>query len=705
MVLGITAGFSQNWINLELPELSGLTNGETVVIPVTATDVIMPNEMSSFYIYVEWDDAVLDFVSAELSPEMIVNLGMWNILFGTGNASDEGIETCVGGWLNTVNGSTFSMLPGDVFFNITATYVGDGSEVLGVGATELNFQFEAKDVGGKLTKGMTEIIDADFVLFDLIYDVPAGSVNIPSGPTETMWTGAVNNNWFEAGNWNPLAVPGAGDDVVIANVSAKAPFPTISGSAATGALTLMPGAQLNIAALADLTTHGLFTNGGTFVIESNGITNPGIGESGSYIDLGGIAPGGAWEFQRDITNSTPYGTPVGWHFISSPLPAGEFTSDDLYYYYVNWFNNVTQQYVPIEGDPVIPCTPATTVANGLMEGWSIKYDDQYAGLCAGGVDDWVVNMMGTSFNTGAQAAAFGPLWGLMGNPYPSAIDPDLVGWPVGLNTNTAYMWDGSANSWVLGANGLGQNIPPAQGFFVDGLAGGTFALTGAERIHDTFQWWMKSSSDLLKLHATVEGADNYADAYIRFNQASTTGLDKQWDATKRYAGAVTPELYTTTGGLELALNTQPETDMVPMSFVCGTAGTYTIEAIETGTFAYVVLEDLVSGEQTNLLEDAYTFDYTNVEEVRNFIVHFALLGVGELNANNVKIWALENNIIVNVAANVTGEIAVYNMMGQEIIRTEIESVETQIPVSDVNVNYVVKVISDNNAVTGKVYVK
>ena len=55
--------------------------------------------------------------------------------------------------------------------------------------------------------------------------------------------------------------------------------------------------------------------------------------------------------------------------------------------------------------------------------------------------------------------------------------------------------------------------------------------------------------------------------------------------------------------------------------------------------------------------------------------------------------------------NVTGDMVVYNMMGQEVIRTDIVSVETQIPVSDVNTYYVVKVISDSNAVTGKVYIK
>ena len=83
MVLVYSAGYSQPWINLDLPDLTGVTNGETVIIPITATDVIMPNELSSFYIYVEWDDAVLDYVDAALSPEMAANIGPLAFIFLT----------------------------------------------------------------------------------------------------------------------------------------------------------------------------------------------------------------------------------------------------------------------------------------------------------------------------------------------------------------------------------------------------------------------------------------------------------------------------------------------------------------------------------------------------------------------------------------------------------------------------------------------
>jgi PKD repeat protein len=518
----------------------------------------------------------------------------------------------------------------------------------------------------------------------------------------TDWTGDVDEDWDNAGNWHN-GLPDASLNATIPDVSEKAPFPVIYGTATTGALYIANSAQLTVAPGGDLTTTGLFTNNGTFVIESNGIVNPGLGESGSFIDMVGVFGGGVFEFQRDIRNVTPFGAQNGWHLISSPLPSGEFTSDDLYYYYLNWFDNTTQLYVHHAG--TIPCTPAPLLQNNLMEGWSIKYDNQYGAICAGGVEDEVINMIGTSFNTGVQSAGFGAGWDLLGNPYPNAIDPDLIGWAAGLNTNTVYMWDGGAGGWVLGAFGLGNNIPPAQGFFVEGATAGTFAFTGGERIHDPFQWWWKGSSDLLRLRATVQGADNYDDAYIRFNNVSTTGLDKEWDANKMFAGIPeTPQIYTTTGGLELALNTQPAVEMVPMAFTCETSGTYTIEAIETGSFTNVVLEDLLTGIQTDLLAGSYTFEHVAGADPDRFFVHFTPLGTPELSANSIDIWSNDHKIYVQ-APEINGDIVVFNMMGQEVIRAEIEPGLNILPVSDVNTYYVVRVVSNNVTRTGKVYVK
>ena len=65
-------GFSQaGTMTLGLPQLTGVAPGATIQIPVTVDDVVpagLEARVGSFFIYVMWDDDVLSYVSATLSP-------------------------------------------------------------------------------------------------------------------------------------------------------------------------------------------------------------------------------------------------------------------------------------------------------------------------------------------------------------------------------------------------------------------------------------------------------------------------------------------------------------------------------------------------------------------------------------------------------------------------------------------------------------
>ncbi|MBN2175838.1 MAG: T9SS type A sorting domain-containing protein [Bacteroidales bacterium] len=593
------------------------------------------------------------------------------------------------------------------FFDLKFTYLGGDIEITWQNDNPVLEPAPGGLAGGKLLSVETEMSAPPPPAVGVFYVLTTIDITTGGG-IDYMWVGGTpgfETDWFTATNWLPVGVPTEADNVEFPGTKAG---PCILSGSATVTNLLISGGSLTIADMSDLTVNGTFQNDGTFVIASNGIAVPGGGESGSFIDMMGVSGTGIFEFQRDITNSTPLGSQVGWHFISSPLPAGEFTSNDLIQFYLNRWDPIAQLYSPVVG--AVPCVPAPPVANGLMEGWSIKHDQLFPAYCAVPVDP-VINMIGTSFNSGPQGPfALFPGWNLAGNPYPSAINPDFIAYPAGLTTNTVYMWDGwSSSTWVLGFVGSGLNIPPAQGFFVEASASdnlnflGTTGV-GGERIHDPFQWWWKDASDFLKLQVTVEGRTNADFTYIRFNDVSTPGLDKEWDANKLYAGIdATPQIWTMSEGLELALNTQPAVDMVPMSFSCGTAGTYTIEAIETGTFENVVLEDLVTYEQTDLLSGSYTFEYSDVNEVHPFMVHFTPLGTIEYEANSIRIWASDNQ--VNVVVPNTGTIVVYNMMGQEVTSKDADPGLNTLPVNDVNTYYIVQVVTESNAKTGKVFIK
>ena len=104
------------------------------------------------------------------------------------------------------------------------------------------------------------------------------------------------------------------------------------------------------------------------------------------------------------------------------------------------------------------------------------------------------------------------------------------------------------------------------------------------------------------------------------------------------------------------------------------------------------------------MTSSYTFSYTVNDDADRFFVHFTPLGIGEDLAASINIWSNDHKIYVQAPA-INGDIVVFNMMGQEVVRTEIEPGLNTIPVNDRNSYYVVKVVSSDVARTGKVYVK
>jgi len=536
-------------------------------------------------------------------------------------------------------------------------------------------------------------------------------MNIPAEAATNMWTGAVDNDWFNAGNWSEGVVPTT-EDVVI-DVTTKGNPVIFGGNATTGALTVMPGAGIQIDPQAGLTTNGLFTNDGDLIIASDA-----GGYSGSFIDLGGLAGSGTFMMDRIITCSMDGdpnnpAEPIGWHYISAPIDG--VSTDDMLDYYVNQWDETTSMWMNYAGtQPCIPYAPAETLDG--MGAWSVKYDQNWSSYgCPQTVNGDVVMYSGpftdlhtgpysstATFTTGAYEG-----WNMFGNPYPSGLDltDGTFAWDPSVAASGYALYDGCPGNYLYYSDALGSySMPVGNAFFVEYSAAGTFDLTGAERAHDPDFYYKEEVTSLLTLEAIGQGDADIL--HVRFMEEAQAGFAADGDFHKLFSTAEElPQIYTTAGADQLAINALPATEMVPMGFTSVTSGEYTISAIETSEFAEVYLQDLVTGEVTNLLSSPHTFDYVTGEDANRFIIHFAPVGINQISNATVNIWSLENNIMVNVPSNVSGEIAVYNMMGQQVVRTEIAGTETQIKVSDVNTNYVVKVISESNTVTGKVYVK
>ena len=84
-----------------------------------------------------------------------------------------------------------------------------------------------------------------------------------------QWTGSVNTDWANAGNWCNGAAPGATTNVVIAAGATN--MPSIISSVSCNSLTINAGATVTISNAGTLNIAGTLTNNGTFT--DNGTTN------------------------------------------------------------------------------------------------------------------------------------------------------------------------------------------------------------------------------------------------------------------------------------------------------------------------------------------------------------------------------------------------------------------------------------------------
>jgi hypothetical protein len=536
-----------------------------------------------------------------------------------------------------------------------------------------------------------------------VYENDLMTLALSCGPTDNNWTGAVDNDWFNPGNWSMNVVP-TNEDVVIPDVGTKAPFPVIfTGSATTGAITISPMASLEIAPTGDLTANGLVTNDGDLLITSDA-----TGFSGSFIDNAGVAGTGMFYFTRNITNSSPKFNPTGWHYLSSPVNG--FDTWDLFDYYVNAWNEPGDAWVHVEGASPF-CIPGPQIAMGDLDAWSVKYDMNYTCAAVNPAQGMDIDFMGTmaDYRNGSYSAPVTFTGGnvyagynLVGNPYSSSVNPATFTWGPNMNQST-YYWDGWANTYYSWAGGIGSMVPPTQGFFVSAFGADNFALAPANRAHETTQYFYKNEiSNLLKLKA--EG-NNYSDVtYVRFHNEATAGFDKVWDAYKLISNVPeVPQIYTTLGGTNYSINAVESTDAMPMAFSAGVSGNYSISIEENNDFDVVYLEDLKTGKMHDL-STAYEFSYNAGDDANRFVIHFGQISLDNAQ-NGIVVYSYNNHVYVYNANNLQGEIAIFGMMGQQVTTAKLEGGLNMIALNDVNNYYVVKVLTESTVVSEKVYIK
>ncbi|MBK6283053.1 MAG: BspA family leucine-rich repeat surface protein [Draconibacterium sp.] len=229
-----------------------------------------------------------------------------------------------------------------------------------------------------------------------------------------IWTGAVNSNWHETGNWTGSIVPDAGSVVTIPLTVNK---PVIQQNAVCLNLTIASGATVTIKPQYSLTVFGIITNYtiNGLVIESD------INGTGSLIASSASGTGTA-EAQRYMTGNQ-------WHNVSSPVlqSVASFLSNNT---------NI----------PAKSTSRGMTNYDTATDLWNAYFTNNIAGDLESAKGyllrndaNGIVKFNG-AIHTGTQSIALSPSglgWNLIGNPFTSAIKVNIA---AGVNNFFSNKW-------------------------------------------------------------------------------------------------------------------------------------------------------------------------------------------------------------------------------------------------------------------------
>ncbi|MBQ7533553.1 MAG: hypothetical protein IJT45_07685 [Bacteroidales bacterium] len=242
----------------------------------------------------------------------------------------------------------------------------------------------------------------------------------------------------------------------------------------------------------------------------------------------------------------------------------------------------------------------------------------------------------------------------VGNPYQMEIYKGVAISNEYLETGYYVLENGG---WAVKDDNVA--IAPGAGILVQAKDGGhnqaldiTYTGASAKANHDNIMFTVKNSE--------------YSDvAYAMFDKGH--GLNKI-----EHRNANIPMLYIPQNGERFAIAMMDDnTQMFDLSFKAMTTGKYTISMNAKGNFSYIHLIDRLTGDDTNLLIEDYSFVGSPKDNAERFIVKLSYDN-GSSTSSETFAYQSGNDIIVNGE----GTLEVYDVIGRKVMNTTINGVQT-----------------------------
>jgi hypothetical protein len=517
------------------------------------------------------------------------------------------------------------------------------------------------------------------------------------------WRGGVDDDWNNAANWSQGVVPDDTYNIAILTLpDSTRPIIDNSTTAEGVSLTINTGDTLVMEPTSTMTLSGSYENNGYLLQQSD------ASGTASFINEMSVSGTGNTTIQSFITDGA-------WHFVSSPT-----TGTTLHNFY---FHGSPKTWIQYFDESLNNWVYFTALSSPIQVGVGYRLWVDPASR-----SDVTINYTGTTtispLGTALPWTGPGNGWSVLGNPFASAFDFDHGNWTFIATEKTIWIWDQSVGGYVYwtesGSGNKGNGIIPiGQSFFVHALNGEAYVLLDPSfRAHSSQAYYkVEEGQEDSRLSIKVRNNQYSDEIQVAFGSNGTEGFDNGWDASKLFGLDEAPQLYLLEEEREQSIDYLPSLQSdertVDLYFEAGQDGEQVFSAkLENFENTAVILEDLANGILQDLDKNpVYTFNAAPEDNPDRFRIHFYtnVNGIGDSNIDNeTNIYARDKRIYISFAENLnkSGTVTVVDMYGRTLRSENFENSNLfSIPVN-ISSNYlVVRVVSEGNVFTKKVFIK
>jgi hypothetical protein len=296
----------------------------------------------------------------------------------------------------------------------------------------------------------------------------------------------------------------------------------------------------------------------------------------------------------------------------------------------------------------------------------------------------------------------------LGNPFASALTWDAsTDWNKINIAGVAQIWNGAGKSYSpLSEGGI---IPAGNGFMVQ-ASGGTGSLTipATKRTHNAQSWYKTSDYPVIKLFAKNLDNPSFQESQVRFNPASTSGFDLEFDG--EFLTGYAPTFYSVMTGENLSVNSQPQITKetaIPFVFEKNDGVNFSIEAeIENLTETVWLLDKKTNYDHNLSQTPVYYFTSSAGDQNERFLLHFGSVGIEDSPLKQPVIaWYNNKNLYVATGAGTTS-IDIYNIQGQNLQNFQLHGSGLQtVPIKLPTGVYFARLINDGRMQTVKIIIQ